>query len=71
MDAMIVITLSQQFYAYACVDSQIWHLPRLTSLTGRVDQLDRSSLYSPSRFRVLIKSPFVNLFLKGYVFPGL
>ena len=71
MDAMIVITLSQQFYAYACVDSQIWHLPRLTGLTGRVDQLDRSSLYSPSRIMFFVKSPHIILLVKGYVFPGL
>ena len=71
MDAMIVITLSQQFYPYAIVDSQIWHLPRPTGLTGRVDQLDRSNLYSLSRIRFFVKSPHVILLVKWYVFPGL
>ena len=55
----------------AYVDSQIWHLPRPTGLTGRVDRLDRSGLYSPSRIRVFVKSPYVILLVKGYVFPVL
>ena len=53
------------------VDSQIWHLPRPTGLTGRVDRLDRSGLYSPSRIRFFVKSFYVILLVKGYVFPGL
>ena len=51
------------------VDSQIWHMPRPTGLTGRVDRLDRSGLYSPSRIRFFVKSPHAILLVKGYVFP--
>ena len=50
------------------VDSQNWHLPKLT---GRADRSDRSGLYSLSRIRVFVESPHVILLVKGYVFPGL
>ena len=52
-----------------CVDSQIWHLPRPIGLTGRVDRLDRSGLYSPSRIRFFVKSPHVILLVKGVRLP--
>ena len=53
------------------VDSQIWHLLRSTGLTGQADRSGRSGLYSPRRIRVFVKSPYVILLVKGYVFPGL
>ena len=53
------------------VDSQIWHLLRSTGLTSRADRSDRSGLYSPSRIRVFVKSPYVILLVKGYIFPSL
>ena len=53
------------------VDSQIWHLPRPTCLTGRVDRLDRSGLYSPSKIRFFfVKSPHVILLVKGTSSPA-
>ena len=46
------------------VDIQIWYLPRSAGLTGPVDRLDRSGLYSPSRIRVFVKSPHIILLVK-------
>ena len=67
--AFWLVKLTEKQGAY--VDSQIWHLPRLTGLTGWIDRLERSGLYSPSRIRFFIKSPHVILLVKGYIFPGL
>ena len=53
------------------VDSQIWHLPRPTGLTGRADWSNRSGLYSRSRIKIFVESPHVILLVKGYVFLGL
>ena len=64
-----LVKLTKKQGAY--VDSQIWHLLRPTGLTGRAGPSDRSGLCSPSRIRFFVKSPYVILLMKGYVFPGL
>ena len=55
---------------FADVDVQplCWQ-PKLAR--AEADRSDRSGLYSPSRISVFVKSPYVILLVKGYIFPSL